>query len=275
MFKSSCHAKRILRFQTHCPGLPNTCGSPGPNDAVFYRWPADIDGSNRYVRHSALQAKDTIFTLPFASDSQVDKHNGWLYSPGSWHHAIDFMRSDWGTFKVLATAPGRVIHIGWDWWGGNTIIVSHDAGGITDADRTIYMHLRNGKDNDCKIAWSTTVPILEGRSDLIKEKNEYKEHLNTTSCPLIVSERNPNEDHWGTNQQKIGSGLLGKQVDRGSFLAWAGNTGPGGKRGSGGPNTHLHLFFTRRDPSNNEWYFIDPWGIYGPPGWKGGKPQYP
>ena len=125
--------------------------------------------------------------------------------------------------------------------------------------------------------------------------NQYKEHLNATGCPLTTSDRDPQEDHWGNNQQKIDSGLLGKQVQRGSFLAWVGNTGPGGKRGSGGANTHLHVFFTRRDPSNNEWYFIDPWGIYGPPvcyptnttdpittpcarypiSWKGGKPQYP
>ena len=68
-----------------------------------------------------------------------------LYSPGKWHHAIDFSRSDGGTFGVLA-ASGRVIHIGWDWWSGNTIIVSHDVGGgVKDAYRTVYMHLRNEK----------------------------------------------------------------------------------------------------------------------------------
>ena len=57
---------------------------------------------------------------------------------------------------------------------------------------------------------------------------------------------------------------------------------------------HLHIFFARKDPTNNEWYLIDPYGIYGPPDcypanfsdpisgcarypitWKGGKPQHP
>jgi hypothetical protein len=61
----------------------------------------------------------------------------------------------------------------------------------------------------------------------------------------------------------------------------------------GGVNTHPHIFFARRDPTNNEWYFIDPYGIYAsggcypalntaintpcaryPAAWKGGKAQY-
>ena len=93
----------------------------------------------------------------------------------------------------------------------------------------------------------------------------------------------------------IDAGLLGQTVQRGQLLAWAGNTGPGGKRGAGGPNTHLHIFFCRRDPTNDEWYFFDPYGVYSLPGcyaanvtdattgpcvrypiaWKFGKPQYP
>lgn len=87
----------------------------------------------------------------------------------------------------------------------------------------------------------------------------------------------------------------GQQVARGAFLGWCGNAGPGGKREAGGPNTHLHIFWARRDPSNNEWYFFDPYGVYAlpdcyaagvtdattgpcvryPVAWKDGKPQYP
>ncbi len=51
----------------------------------------------------------------------------------------------------------------------------------------------------------------------------------------------------------------------GAFLGWAGDTGPGGKRGPGGPNTHLHVFFAHRDTSDGRWYLFDPYGIYGPP----------
>lgn len=61
----------------------------------------------------------------------------------------------------------------------------------------------------------------------------------------------------------------------------------------GGVNTHLHIFFARHDPTDNEWYFIDPYGVYAPDNcypalnrpintpcarypvaWKGGKAQY-
>ncbi len=31
------------------------------------------------------------------------------------------------------------------------------------------------------------------------------------------------------------------------------------------PNTHIHIFFARRDPADNKWYFFDPYGIYWPP----------
>ena len=59
---------------------------------------------------------------------------------------------------------------------------------------------------------------MEGRSDLLNEMDQYKEHLNATGCPLTTSDRDPQEDHWGNNQQKIDSGLLGKQVEEEGFL---------------------------------------------------------
>ena len=129
----------------------------------------------------------------------------------------------------------------------------------------------------------------------IRDREELEAHLLATGCPQNKADRNPDPAHWGTNAEKIDLTLLGKHVTAGQFLAWAGNTGPGGKRGSGGPNTHLHIFWARRDPTDNEWYFFDPYGIYAlptcypagvtgaittpcaryPVAWKGGKPQYP
>jgi hypothetical protein len=46
-------------------------------------------------------------------------------------------------------------------------------------------------------------------------------------------------------------------------VADAGDTGPGGKRGAGtgATNIHLHVFFARKDPSDDKWYFFDPYGI--------------
>jgi hypothetical protein len=277
----------ITRTATHCPGLPGTCGSPGAGDTVTYSWPVDVVGSERYARLSALEFSDKFLTLPF-SGSAVERRGIWLYSAGKWHHGADYSRDDSATFKVLACAPGRVIHVGWDTWSGNTVIVSHDAGGVQDAYRTIYMHLRDGATHDCDAAWNLTVPTLSGT-----ELTDYTDHLNATGCPKNPR-RNPDPDHWGTDQQTIPV-TVNQIVSRGTFLGWAGNTGPGGKRGLGGSNTHLHMFFTRRDPSNNHWYFFDPYGVYSVPGcyaagvtdattgpcvrypvaWKDGKPQYP
>ncbi len=278
----------ITRTATHCPGLPNTCGTPAAGATVLYRWPVDVDGANRYARLSALEHSDAFLTLPFV-DKDVKRRGIWRYGSGDWHHAGDYSRDDSGTFEIRAAAPGRVIHIGWDNWSGNTVIVSHDIGRTRDAYRTVYMHLRNGATNDGNAAWNQTVPTL---SD--PELTEYTTHLNATGCPQTRT-RTLDPAHWGTDAQAIDTGLLGQQVTRGQFLAWAGNTGPGGKRGSGGPNTHLHIFWARRDPTNNEWYLFDPYGIYATPdcypagvtdaltgpcvryanAWQGGKPSYP
>jgi hypothetical protein len=163
------------------------------------------------------------------------------------------------------------------------------------------MHLRDGPAHDCEASWTQTVPRL-GEPRL----SQFKKYLNDTGCPE-TGERHPDPKYWGTEADKIDSNLLGKQLEAGAFLAWAGNTAPGGCgctkdplppggwTWGGGTNTHLHIFFAHRDPSDNEWYFIDPYGIYSSPScypskltdpitiacarypiaWKGGKPQYP
>lgn len=266
-------------------------------DSTTYHWPnIDFDGTQRIARLSALDSADQIFTLPF-SDTAVKRRGPWLYSPGSWHHAIDYSRDDGGTFKVVAAAPGKVIFIGWDNWSGNTVVVSHDVGNAHDVYRTIYMHLRDGATHDCNVAWTNTVPSL-GDPRL----THYKKFLKDTGCPLTGT-RNPQSKYWGTDSETIDHSLLNKTVARGATLGWAGETGPGGcactgdtagYTWGGGVNTHLHIFFAAKDSTNNAWYFIDPYGIYGPPDcypanfsdpinscsrypitWKGGGPQFP
>jgi len=288
----------ITKTSTHCPGLPGTCGTPAAGDVVYYRWPClTFDGSQRIARMSALMFSDAPFlTLPF-SDHAVKERGPWLYSPGSWHHAIDFSRDDTASFPVEAAAAGRVIFIGWDWWSGNTMIISHDSGGVKDAFRTIYMHLRNGPTNDANNAWNVTVPNLSDPG-----LTQYKNYLTSTGCPK-GGPYHPKPEFWGTDADKINMGLLGQNVSAGQVIAHAGCTGPGGcgctntQAGwtwGGGVNTHLHIFFARRDPTDNEWYFFDPYGIYAsgscypalntpittpcaryPDMWKGGKAQYP
>jgi hypothetical protein len=283
----------ITATSTHCEGRPGTCPSPGTGDRVLYRQPLLMNGDQRLIRLSAVDVKDQIFTLPFKQDSSMGK-NGWRYSSGDWHHAIDYATSPKKSFDIVAAAPGRVIHIGWDLWSGNTIVVSHNVGRVTDAYRTIYMHLRNGAANDCDRAWDLTVPWLEANN--INGTSDYKSYLNATGCTKIEANRDLDEDNWGKNSDTISTSLLGKTVTRGQVLAKSGETGPGGGRSpSGAVNNHLHIFFARRDPTDNRWYFFDPYGIYAlpscypagltdslniscvryPVAWKGGKPQYP
>ena len=256
---------------------------------TVYHWPVDVDGSNKWVRLSALEFSGAPFTLPF-SNTNVKRWNGWLYSPGSWHHAVDYAIDLNQTFPIKAAAPGKVIFIGWDNWSGNTIVISHNVGGRVDAFRTIYMHMRNGPATDCAHAWSGTVPTLSGDT-----LTNYKGHLNASGCPSNVASRNPSATNWGTNAQTIAV-AVNQQVTAGQVLGWAGDTGPGGNGGNNATtNTHLHIFFTVKDPANGQFYFFDPYGIYGYPScyptattgsaggvcvrypiaWKGGAPQYP
>lgn len=281
----------IRATATHCQGRRGTCGAPGPKAAVVYHWPVDSDGASHYARLSALTGHDAPFTLPF-SDSAVKRRGVWLYSPGSWHHAADFSRDDAQTFAARAAAPGKVIFVGWDPWSGNTVIVSHDAGGELDSYRTIYMHLRDGARHDCAAAWSQTLAHPPAGN---QELAAYRVHLLATGCTEDPAGRRLDARHWGTESQTLDHQLLGKHVAAGELLGWAGDTGPGGKRGPGDPNTHLHVFFARRDPSDQNWYLFDPYGIYGPPAcyplhltdpvigpcvrypvaWSGGRPRFP
>jgi len=117
------------------------------------------------------------------------------------------------------------------------------------------MHLRNGKTNDCNLARTRSVPALTNPS---KALDEYNAYLENSGC----LDGKPTEKYWGTDSQKF-LVTVGQSVSVGTQLAWAGNTGPGGKRGASlGENTHLHIFFTKQDPSNNEHYFYDPYGVF-------------
>jgi hypothetical protein len=257
----------------------------------------------RYVRFPAVTFSDQIFTLPVENVTGMG-HNGWLYKSGSWHHAVDYGIDGKQSFDIVAAAPGTVIHVGWDAWSGGTIVVSHNAGGVVDAYRTIYMHVRNGANADCQRAWDMT----HNPNQASDWAPHYQEYLNATGCTEDPQARNLDVDRWGSNSDAIPSSLLGSSIERGDVLAKAGSTGPGGcgcipddpanaDVGSGGtgPNTHLHIFFARRDLTNNEWYFFDPYGMYAPSScypagmtdalpaacarypvaWQGGAPQYP
>jgi hypothetical protein len=93
-----------------------------------------------------------------------------------------------------------------------------------------------------------------------------------------------------TAENSPASGDLAVELSGGSRVSLT----PASYAWGGGVNTHLHLFCARRDPTDNKWYFIDPYGIYAsgscypafntpvnspcaryPVMWNGGKAQYP
>lgn len=280
----------ITATTSHCEGAPGTCPTPGSGDRVFYRWPNVQVGSDFYLRTAVVyNTTDRIFTLPFGvKSSDMNSFYGWLYGKDSWHHALDYSRKDGKTFEIKAAAPGKVIYIGWDTWSGGTMVLSHNVGRTTDAYRTIYMHLRNGADQDCADSWNK--PTSWGADQESQDKKAaYEQKLNSNGCPQKVADRNPTEAYWGKNSEKIDESLLNKTVAAGQTIAWAGRTGPGGSAG-----IHLHIFFAKRDPADNRWYFFDPYGIYAygscypstvdgaitspcaryPTSWKNGQPGY-
>jgi hypothetical protein len=87
-------------------------------------------------------------------------------------------------------------------------------------------------------------------------KADFIEYLTNSGC----MDNNPDPVYWGTDSDKI-LVSAGQFVAQGQAIANAGETGPGGKRGGPGVNTHLHIFFARKD-TDNKYYFIDPYGVY-------------
>ena len=281
---------QITASATHCETAPGTCSTAASAPSiVHYLWPVDVESGERYLRVSAVDFSATPFlTLPFKGESSMS-HNGWRYGDGTWHHAVDYSTDPMGTFKVRAAAAGTVVHVGWDNWSGNTVVVSHTVDGVADAFRTISMHLRAGASNDCDNAWTRTIPMLGGTN-----LSDYTAHLKATGCTKDKASRDLKSANWGSNESIAVA--VGATVSAGDVLAQAGETGPGGSRSASAKvNTHLHIFFARRDLTDQRWYLIDPYGIYGKPEcypkgmhdaintpcarypvlWKGNKPQDP
>lgn len=256
---------KITGTDLHLRGLPGSDPTPGPKPDVWYRWPSvDTSGARRVLRLSAVDfTEPAILTLPFDGSTTVNFTGGWLYDNGKWHHALDFSHGDGSTFDVRAAADGRVIFMGWDDWSGNTVIISHDAGGVPDAFRTISMHLRNGPNADTTNSWTRTMPTLGAT-----EMAQFTTFLDGTGAPQN-GVRDPDATFWGTEDDRLDFTLLGQRITRGRVIGKAGLTGPGGSgamkagwKQTDGPNTHLHFFVARRDPTDGDWYFLDPYGIY-------------
>ena len=250
------YEQKIAATELHCSRPAERC-SGNREGTVAYAWPAV---PKTHAPRTALLASMAPFLSPPVLDPPVRLLSAWLYEPGRWHMASDYGIDGTKTFEAHAAAPGRVIFVGWDGFSGNTVIVSHDVGGLHDAYRTISMHLRNGAGHDCAASWNESVRQAPQSSPMLAV---YKGQLERTGCTEKPEARRPDARFWGTDQDTLAPDLLGRRVDAGAILGKAGDTGPGGFATMENPNVHLHVFFARRDPSDGAWVLFDPWGVYG------------
>jgi len=246
----------------HCEGLPGTCNFDTSTKDVAYSAPVDEVDDKTYVRLSAINEGDQIFTLPFES-KQVELSQTWIYNSGNYHHAHDYKSSTGNSFEIRAAAPGKVIFADWTNWSGNTVIISHNVDGKNDAYRTIYKHLRNGSQNDCNKSLTQSLPNISNQT----QQNNFQSYLSYTGC--INVNDTPLALYWGSDTDTM-EVQAGQDVDRGELLGLAGNTGPGGIMlainandiTKTSKNIHLHIYFAKRDSIDDKWYLIDPYGIY-------------
>jgi len=246
----------------HCEGVPGTCNFDASTNDVAYSSPVDEIDDKTYVRLSAINEGDHIFTLPFES-KEVELSQTWIYNSGNYHHAHDYKSSDGNSFEVRAAAPGKVIFAGWTDWSGNTVIVSHNVDGKNDAYRTIYKHLRNGSQNDCTQSLTQSLPNITNQT----QQNNFQSYLSYTGCVNVNDV--PLALYWGSDTDTM-EVQAGQDVERGDLLGLAGNTGPGGIMLAIDPNDitktskniHLHIYFAKRDNVDHKWYLVDPYGIY-------------
>jgi hypothetical protein len=242
-------------------GIPDQTAGKTP----VYLQPLHAFGSEQSARNFAITVAPKLpMTYPF-HDPSVHPVQGWFYSSGDFHGAVDYMKDgdQYGggkdpSFPVHAIADGRVVTVVWDSWSGNIVVIEHVAHDGSKY-RTAYFHLRNGFKHDLAQALKTD-PGKDPSGSPAK-------YLKFAKLP------NPSHQYWGTEAQKI---LVkpGQTVHRGQQIAWSGDTGPGGAgkglNDDGTPsdsntaNNHLHLMTAVPHPTQaGNWVQVDPYGVYG------------
>lgn len=235
----------------------------------YYRPSELFDTGNILLTYAAVmdfaaqvRARIPLF-LPFTSKDAKLAH-GWMYNGDEQkaHGSIDYVPANhpFGadpSFKVRASADGVVVAKYWDVWHGNVLILEH-AGPSGLTYRTLYFHLRDGATHDFNLAKMT---------DATKGNAEFRYRT------WVNNQDSVDAKLWGTDQQKIPVDL-DDTVRAGQFIAWSGNTGPGGASAaiddqgtmtSSTGNNHLHYMLAVKSASltGDEWVFVDPYGVYG------------
>ncbi|MCB1136640.1 MAG: M23 family metallopeptidase, partial [Chlamydiia bacterium] len=189
------------------------------------------------------------------------------------HSGIDYARPDGRSFRVFTIAEGRVIFKGYHPSTGNVVIVEHSPiDGVPF--RSIYQHLRDGRDHDVELALRTSDFIDQDPSwNWDVYARNYVERATRARDMIKGSDidRSWMDRFWGTNEQTIGV-QEGDYVMSGQAIGWAGCTGIHSH------GNQLHFGVARQAnfvdagweeehplPGITRWVFFDPYGLYGGP----------
>lgn len=206
-------------------------------------------------------------------DSTVTVGTGWMYGTNSRHNAVDYGNAG-NSFRVDAVADGTVLWVGYMPSPGNVVIIEHTA---KDGSRfrTIYHHLRDGRDEDIARARLTKTYYEKGNgagsfatADAAWKNYQAQADADGTALANGVTSTQlaAIESRWGTNSQGIVVSE-GQTVKAGQQIGMAGLTGAHGMNSSI-TNTHLHIMFARPAEhwvggvKQNLWTFFDPYGLY-------------
>jgi len=228
------------------------------HDACYWSSNA-MEGDNEYMHPMPIY-------LPFC-DVDVQVTNGYQLPTDTndtvAHYGIDYSRPDDKTFPVCAAAAGKIIWVGYHPGPGNVVIIEH-----TPPEgkpfRTIYHHLRNGRDNDIDLAQRTGA-FLDANPYWPKDASTMAWQEAGDRGAAILSAQKGDwdwlEQQFGTNAQKIlvseGQIVAAKQQ-----IGWAGNTGIHCK------GIHLHFMIAREVPltvndndlqSKTRWILLNPY----------------
>ena len=218
---------------------------------------------------ASIRASMPLF-LPFY-DGDVVLGQGWVYGSGGFHGSVDYSKnsSAYGpgidpAIEVRAAGDGKVVTVEWSDWLGNVAIIEHTAPN-GDRYRSVYMHLRNGYDNDLANAQAMTVTAEDMQAD---ENGDFGRKYKYF---LYANKESHSQQEWGTNAQTI-QVKPGDAVHAGQLIAYSGNTGYGGAGwgldNNGDPtdpntaNNHLHFQMTAPFPGTSDWVFVDAYGVY-------------
>src|SRR5262249_50838595 len=157
---------------------------------------------------------------------------------------------------------GKVVWVGWMSSPGNVIIIEHTASN-GQKFRTIYHHLRNGRDNDIAYARATRAfyttnvgawPPSDGAWAFYQTlaDNDY----NTLNTIPTLAQLAAIQSRWGTNADTL-MVSVGQTVKAGQQIGWAGMSGVHGAN-SNYQNTHLHIMFARQawHPVSGSWQLL-------------------